>query len=536
MNGLRINLKTKFTGASILLALILCVAIVAVSFVSYRNSMLDRYTESITSLVKTAAQFIPADKVTAYVEGGSADEDYALMQREFRILQQKSGLEYLYSYVPYPDGMTVLVQGTSPGDEGHYDLGFFADINVYPASEIEYAYSLLTKPETKKIYTSTTDFGYLITAFEIVSDSAGNPVCVVGADMRMDKINEVLDRYLTVVGLLAAVIIALFITLYLVFLRKNMINPLQVIVDSAIKFVGTGYSSGGKLVGMNLDIRTGDEIEDLAAAFNKMTGDIVKYINELTKVTSERERVETELRVARLIQEGMLPQEFSFPWHPEFQIFASMRAAKDVGGDFYDFFFIGQDRLCFVVGDVSGKGIPAALFMAMAKATVRDLALQGFSVDEVLSKTNAALCKNNEQGMFVTLHIAILNLKTGELVWSDAGHSPAILWAKSGELMRIDGKKGFVLGGMEDYAYSINRGTVPKGSIIFLYTDGITDAVNEKMELYSETRMFSFIKNYPVHHVKSLCEDLLADVDKHAGKEPQFDDITMLAIEYRGAE
>lgn len=347
----------------------------------------------------------------------------------------------------------------------------------------------------------------------------------------MQAINDTLRGYILLVSAISLLIFSTFITIYLLFLNRSIINPLQVIVDNATDFVNINMDENlGEIVALNIDVKTGDEIEILAEAFNKMTRDITRYIKELTSITSERERVETELRIAKLIQEGMLPRNFNFPERDEFTLYASMRSAKNVGGDFYDFFFVDDDTFCITIGDVSGKGVPAALFMAMTKATVKDLVLRRLPVDEVMTEANINLCKNNEQGMFVTLFIAIINVKTGEFQWCDAGHNPAIIWKKNGSVELLTGKKGFVCAGLETAKYTMNESSIEKGDIIYLYTDGITEANNTAAEFYGDDRLVTLISSQKDRNIKSLCASVLDDVDKFSHGEPQFDDITMLGF------
>lgn len=530
----KISLRTKFTTSSLILTLVLCVTIILISFFSYRNSMFKRYEENITSLVHTAAAFVPAEKVNRYMETLKTDKDYDLLIKQFRIIQEENHLEYLYSYVPSKDGLHVFAQGTKPGDSGHFKLGDFLGTNYYPIEDIEAANKLFTNPDQPKIViTRGSKFGYLITAFEVIRDAKGNPVLIVGADMSMQVINSTLRGYIELVSVVALLIFVVFMTVYLLFLHRSIIDPLQVIVDSAVNFVGINTDeNSGEIVALELNVKTGDEIEILAEAFNKMTSDIIKYINEITSATSERERIKTELRVATLIQEGMLPRNFDFPDRNEFEVYASMRAAKDVGGDFYDFFFVDDDNFCITIGDVSGKGVPAALFMAMTKATVKDLVLRRLPVNEVMTEANTILCKNNDQGMFVTLFIAIVNVKTGTLQWCDAGHNPVIIWKKDGTVDTLKGKKGFVCAGLESAKYRMNEGIIEKGDILYLYTDGITEAVNAANELYGENRLITQIGSQKERNIKKMCASIVSDVDKYAGSEPQFDDITMLGFKF----
>lgn len=530
----RISLKTKFASASMILAILLCVIIVLISYFSYRDSMFQRYEDNISSLVHTAAAIVPVDKVNNYFETQETDADYDLLIKQFQNIQKQNHLEYLYAYVPTADGFKVFGQGTQPGDEGHFVLGDFLGTDYYPQEDIDAANRLLINPDAPKVViTKNSDFGYLISAFDVLKDATGKPVLIVGADMSMKAINDTLNKYIILVSAIALLIFGLFITVYLLFLNKSIIDPLQVIVDNATDFVNINMDENmGEIVALNISVNTGDEIEILAEAFNKMTSDISRYIKELTSVTSERERIETELRIATLIQEGMLPKNFEFPDRNEFTLYASMRAAKNVGGDFYDFFFVDDDHFCITIGDVSGKGVPAALFMAMTKATVKDLVLRRLPVDEVMTEANSSLCKNNEQSMFVTLLIAIINVKTGVFQWCDAGHDPAIIWKKDGTVEMLTGKKGFVCAGLETAKYKMNESKIEKGDIIYLYTDGIPEANNTKSEFYGLDRLTALVAAKEDHDIKSLCADILVDVDQFADTEPQFDDITMLGFKF----
>jgi sigma-B regulation protein RsbU (phosphoserine phosphatase) len=494
--------------------------------------MLDKYRENITSLVKMAAELVPGDKVDIYMDTLEKDEDYERMFSQFTLIQEKNNLEYIYGVRLNAGGDNILVQSPIEADGKFFDLGYFEDKDEWPDGNYDFVYNILLDPDAEKIIITTSEFGYLITAYEPVCDSSGKIVALVGADMSMDKINRALTHYTLNVILIAVVIIVLFVTIYLMIINKNVVRPMQILVNSATEFVETGYGDDKRLSSMKIDIRTGDEIENLAAAFNKMTADIVVYIHELTGAAAERERVETELHVATLIQKGMLPHNFNI--HDNVEIFASMRPAKDVGGDFYDFFVLDKNRVCLVIGDVSGKGVPAALFMAMAKATVKDLALRNLPVDELMYQANNTLCKNNEQGMFLTLYVAILETDTGLLTWSDAGHQPAILKKPGGKAAEISvKKKGMVVGTMEDYQYRAYSVTLENGDMIFLYTDGVSEANNEAQEMYGTQRLLDAILACSACSAQDLCETVYTDVERFTGTAPQFDDITMMTVVYR---
>ena len=264
---------------------------------------------------------------------------------------------------------------------------------------------------------------------------------------------------------------------------------------------------------------------------NATVATLKRYIKEA------EERIDQELEFARQIQHSALPSVFPpYPERMDFDLYASMDAAREVGGDFYDFYFAGEDQLAFIIADVSGKGIPAAMFMMTAKTTIADLAESGLPVDEVLTLTNERLCKANEAGMFVTAWMGILNLKTGLLRFSDAGHNPPLLRCGSGDFEYFRTRADLVLAGMEGVRYHVGEVRLSPGDVIFLYTDGVTEATNAAEELYGENRLNSILNACGGEEVDCLCRRVKADVDAFVGDAPQYDDITMLALKYKGGE
>lgn len=278
-------------------------------------------------------------------------------------------------------------------------------------------------------------------------------------------------------------------------------------------------------------ITTGDEIEQLAGAILKMEIDIKEYIENLTTVMAEKERIGAELNVATQIQSSMLPCIFPpFPEIPEFDIYATMEPAKEVGGDFYDFFLLDDRQLAFVVADVSGKGIPAALFMVITKTLIKNQAQAGSSAKDIFTIVNSQLCENNEANMFVTAWMGIYDIDSGKLTYVNAGHNPPLLRNKNGKYEYLKSKTDFVLGGMKGIKYRQNEIYLSQGDSIFLYTDGVTEATDSAMELYGEARLQNTLnaEGYmpPLETIKAVADD----INLFVGEAPQFDDITMLAI------
>jgi sigma-B regulation protein RsbU (phosphoserine phosphatase) len=278
-----------------------------------------------------------------------------------------------------------------------------------------------------------------------------------------------------------------------------------------------------------------DEVGGLAESFIFMEESLRKYVKDLQDATAAKERIESELKIAREIQMSIVPKLFPpFPNRTEFDIFATLRPAKEVGGDFYDFFFIDDDRLFFALGDVSGKGVPASLFMAVTKTLIRSTVRKDSNPDEVLSSVNDMLCEGNDACMFVTVSCGVLNVRTGEVVCADAGHNPNIYLTSAGEACYLDAAQTMALGIMEGVPYRTHRSVLKPGDVLFMYTDGVTEAVNAKDELFSEERLLQYICELKNSEVQDMIFRVMEEIDQYAQSVPQADDITMMAMKYKG--
>ncbi len=258
---------------------------------------------------------------------------------------------------------------------------------------------------------------------------------------------------------------------------------------------------------------------------------MVQYVENLTKVTREKERISTELDLAQRIQENMLPNVFPpYPDRHDLDIHASMDPAKEVGGDFYDFFLIDHDHLGLVMADVAGKGIPAALFMMMARIMINYSAKTGVPPAEVLRRVNERICENNEAEMFVTVWLGILDMNTGEVVAANAGHEYPMLRGAKGDFVLRKDPHGFVVGGMEGVKFRDYRFTLERGGTLFLYTDGLPEANNAKGKLFGTDRVLEVLNANPDASAEQLLDAMTKAVAKYVGKTEQFDDLTMMAV------
>ena len=312
---------------------------------------------------------------------------------------------------------------------------------------------------------------------------------------------------------------ALFIMIY-VLVKKLVVNNILKINGSLAAI------TDGKLDTV-VDVRSHEEFAALSDDINSTVDTLKRYISDAEA------RIDAELAFAKAIQHSALPSVFPpFPNRKEFEIWASMDTAKEVGGDFYDFYFVDKEHLAFLIADVSGKGIPAAMFMMTAKTLLKSYAESGMSVSDVLTQANNKLCEGNDAGMFVTVWMGYLNTRTGEVTYANAGHNPPLIRRADGSVEFIRSRPGFVLAGMEDIRYRSNTIRLEQGDILYLYTDGVTEATDRNNNLYGEKRLQTVLERGSGIDVKSLCLLVKDDVDAFVGEAPQFDDITMLSMRY----
>ena len=309
----------------------------------------------------------------------------------------------------------------------------------------------------------------------------------------------------------------LFVFIYIL-IKRVIINNLQKINDTL------GRITQGDL-NVTVDVRSNQEFSSLSDDINSTVSTLKQYIAEAAA------RIDRELEYAKQIQLSALPT--NFPEGEEYRIYAQMIAAKEVGGDFYDFYRLNDTTVAFLAADVSGKGIPAAMFMMTAKTIIKDLAERGLSVNEVFTKANEKLCQNNESGMFVTAWMGILDLTTGNLQYANAGHNPPLLKHANGEFEYLKTRAGFVLAGMDGVRYRCGELTLHPGDRLFLYTDGVTEATNTNNQLYGEERLLGFMNDNAAVDAVELLPALKANIDAFVGEAPQFDDITMLMFDYK---
>ncbi|MBT5988701.1 SpoIIE family protein phosphatase [bacterium] len=346
-----------------------------------------------------------------------------------------------------------------------------------------------------------------------------------GVSMEMTKkaVNELKWKLIVLMSVLLIVLV-LVVSQVIAF----MMRPLKVL-----------HQGVNKLAKGNLSFKqekfSNDEIGDLGKAFTKMVNDLKDYIEKLKTTTAAKEKMEGELRIAHEIQMGILPKIFPpYPKVPFFDLKAMLLPARSVGGDLYDFFMIDEDNFCFVIGDVSGKGVPAALLMAVTMTLIKTLAKEVMLPEEIMARVNNEIAKDNESCMFVTTFCGILNVKTGVVIYANAGHNPPLIIRKNKKVEYLKVARGPAVGAVEDVTYQREKIILKPGDTIYMYTDGVTEAFNDRDEEFSEKRLLETVELYRDNNAKDLIRKSLQVVQNFSQGVAQSDDITMLVLKYTG--
>ena len=328
------------------------------------------------------------------------------------------------------------------------------------------------------------------------------------------------------------IILAIICSIGILFL---VLKPLKKVQKSIRRYKQTKDSSS--VTAELREIKSRNEIGDLSDDVIELAHEIDDYIDEIQHITAEKERIETELALAEEIQESMLPSKFPpFPDRHEFDIYAAMDPAREVGGDFYDFFLIDDDHLCLVMADVSGKGIPAALFMMSSMIVIKNSTMLGMSPAKVLESANEALLTNNEAEMFVTVWIGILEISTGKLTAANGGHEYPTIRKPGGKYELLQDVHGFVVGGMAGMKFKEYELQLEPGTSIFLYTDGVPESTNKNEVLFGNERMLDALNREPDACPEKVLANVRDSIDAFVQDAEQFDDLTMLCIQYNGEE
>lgn len=547
----KLGIKIKVAIITTLAMSLLTIAIGQVGYVQYSKNVLDNYVKYAQMVIGMSNEVFLQYGIGDMVEKEEMPEAYEQARQELNKIKSNADIKYLYSvyfknmndlhsisYVINAKSDVELNENFAEGleiSDIYSYMGEACEEDAFAESTLQLFYDCISNWDEEVRYEeSTTDeYGHLVTCYRAIFDHSGKPVAILGADIDVNKINSELAYYVRMIGIIAICLTVVAILLFMFYIQRFIVNPVAELSHSADKFVALMNSEvePEQLVYDKLKISTKDEIKLLSDGFTGMAEGVKHYMKNLQTVTAEKQRIGTELELATKIQANMLPNIFpAFPERDDFDIYASMTPAKEVGGDFYDFFILDDDHLGLVIADVSGKGVPAALFMMMSKILVSNYASIGGTPGEVLTRVNDQICKNNEEDMFVTVWFGILTISTGHVIAANAGHEYPMLKGANGEFQIFKDKHGFVVGGMEGVKYKDYEFTLEKGGTLFVYTDGVAEATNTQDELFGTERMLAALNQEPDADPKKLLQNVRNSVDAFVGDAPQFDDLTMLAV------
>lgn len=541
----KVSIKTRMILFSVAITLVLSGSIGYIGYRNYYSNILEKYKEYAETIVRMEETVLQNDEFAEIVSCGEMDDRYEDARIRLNSIKDNSNIDYIYALY-FEDSndtgsMKYVINGVRKEDLAEAESE--RDVYSYLGEKCEegdfeenmksaFLASINEKSEDYNyIVNDTSEYGYQLTCYKILYGNDGVAV-VMAIDTSMDAINKNLKSYISSVLMVALVIFIVFTALFIIVTNKNMIKPITQISESSFDFVEQIKNEVAPLdlTFNSVPVKKNDEIKVLSTSIDDMVNSLKSYMVNLEKVNAEKGRITAELNVATSIQANMLPSIFPpFPERNEFDIYASMKPAKEVGGDFYDFYLIDDDHLCVTIADVSGKGVPAALFMVIAKTLLKDHVLMGKEPMEVFETVNKILCENNENSMFVTAWLSIYEISTGKLTSVNAGHDYPLIY-HDGKFEFYEKKGGFVLAGMEGVKYRQFETYLEKGDVMLLYTDGIPEAINSSEEEYTCKRLEECVNRTAPDTMQKLIESVTKDVNGFVGEVDQFDDMTMLAL------
>ena len=489
------------------------------------------YNDSAYRTAKTAAALIKVDNIDLYLESNGENDEYKLTRDRLNILTNKQDVSVIYVIKPDSDYKHFTSIFNSVSVDSGYTPWVIGSKKKTTNKEYEKHFKEIMKHGRVRatVIRNRNLKGALphITSLIPLVDSKGEVKAILCVQRFMKSLTRARFGYVFNVSILTFIIIIITIILALNFLKKQIIRPIEKVSKEAKRFATLSNRTKNNLS----NISNISEVTSLALSIDKMEKDTIKYIEDIKSATKEKERIGTELKLASLIQENSLPT--NFPICDLFELYASMKPAKEVGGDFYDFKLIDDNHLMLTIADVSGKGVPAALFMMVTKILISEYSLSLKDPAKALTIVNNRICNNNKANMFVTVWLGILELSTGKLVFANAGHEDFAL-KKGGSFKLNKTKHDIPVGVMEDYEYKNNEIKLNKGDKIFLYTDGLPEASNSELEMFNLDRMVDTLNDFKNVNTKELLSKVTSRIDEFVGEATKFDDLTMMALIYKG--
>lgn len=539
IDQMRSSLALNTIGAIIMILALFCTIVSILGYVTFTNAFNREYSHTTSHIAYTAASLVDGDDLDAYL-AGDQESDYLKTKRILDGFVERMNISLVYvikvDTSDYGRFVSIFNSVNNTVDDSDYtpwELGYKRDTTN---DEYREKYRAIYNEESdyETVYRDKTTDGQHphITTMVPVKGSDGTVKGILCVQRPIRELTDARRPYTVNVIVTTIVLAVIFSILAAIYIRKNLAVPIAKVSDEAKRFARENQK--GEKLG---EISRFSSLSDLADSIDRMEEEMTRYMENLTEAIAEKERIGTELSLASAIQSDSLPDVFpAFPERRDFDLFASITAAKEVGGDLYNFFLIDDDHLALIIGDVSGKGVPAALFMMVTNILIATRSRMGGTPNEILSYINDKLCEHNKAGMFVTIWFAIIELSTGKGIAANAGHEHPAIRRANGKWELDIYRHSPAVAVMEDMIFADREFEMHPGDSLFVYTDGVTEATDSSNELFGTDRMLEALNRDP----GATCEKLIANVkegiDGFVKDAPQFDDITMLAFTYCGTQ
>ena len=504
--------------------------------IGFAEALKKEYASSTFRMADTAALLVNGDSLARYLEEGE-DEEYLKTQNNLNKYCEKMWVSLSYvivvdqsDYGRFQSVFNLVNNGVDKTEYTPWELGFQRDTtNETYRQRYKRIYEGKSEYETVYRLHITDDQKQHITTLVPVKNTNGEVVGILCVQRPISDLRNQILQYLVIIAVLAVFLSALSAIIVATHNKKHFVRPITLVSEETMRF-----ASGDMTVHKLGDVSSIKEIYNLASAIDKMEEDMANYVENLTAVTSEKERIGVELSIAGTIQENSIPNIFpAFPERQDFDIYASMTPAKEVGGDFYNFFLIDDDHLALIMADVSGKGVPAALFMRVSNLLISERARVDGTPAEVLTFVNNRICTRNKEDMFVTVWLGILEISTGKLLAANAGHDDPVICHKGGDFELIKEKRSLVVGAMSGIKYKDYEIQLSKGDKLFLYTDGVPEATDKDNKMFTLHGMLDALNRHKNEKPDGIIGGVNESINDFVGDAPQFDDLTMLCLELK---
>ena len=536
IKALRNNMAFNITAVIVLILAAFAIVVSVVGILKFLDAFDAEYSNTTYHIADTAASLVNGDHIEEYL-AGEQTEEYARTRRILNAYCNRMNVSLVYvikvDQSDYESFVSVFNAVDNSVDNSHYEEWELGHPRETTNDEYREAYREIYENESpfEIIYRLNPGQGLRphITMIVPIDNDEGKVSALLCVQRPISELASVILSFVSYI-IIASLVLVLVVAQFVVrFLRKWVVKPIRKISIEATRFAKE--NTKGEELG---DVSKFEEIYNLSRSIDKMETDMVNYIDNLTTVTAERERIGTELNFAKQIQYSSLPTKFpAFPDREEFDVYAYMKPAKEVGGDFYNFVLVDDDHLAVWIGDVSDKGVPAALFMMSINIMINIRTCMGGTPSEIMAFVNDNICEHNGENMFITIWLGILEISTGRLTFVNAGHEDMAVYRNGGEFELYKTKHNIAVGIQSGMVYKDFEMQLGKGDKIFIYTDGVPEATDPYDTLFNTDRMISALNERKDGSPQEFLEIVYTRVKEFVGDRTQFDDLTMVGLELK---